>query len=98
MREEDVAMLLNDMAELYGYVFRGYSGASFKRRIQRVFDLGKAPSFAEFRYRIQHDPDYFSHVVEQITVNVTEMLRDPFFYKIIPEKVLPVLATHPFIR
>lgn len=98
MRDEEVALLLNDMAELYGYDFSGYSGASFKRRIQRVFDLGKAPSFAEFRYRIQHDRDYFSHVVEEITVNVTEMLRDPFFYKIIREKVLPVLGTHPFIR
>jgi chemotaxis protein methyltransferase CheR len=44
------------------------------------------------------DRDYFKRFVEEITVNVTEMFRDPLFYKTIREQVLPQLATKPFIR
>jgi chemotaxis protein methyltransferase CheR len=36
--------------------------------------------------------------VEEMTVNVTEMFRDPMLYKVLRENILPILATHPFIR
>ncbi|MGQ3089143.1 CheR family methyltransferase, partial [Flavobacterium sp.] len=42
--------------------------------------------------------EYFKRMVEEITVNVTEMFRDPLFYKVLRTEVLPVLATKPFIR
>jgi len=60
--------------------------------------MERFPSFAEFRYRIKNDPVYFKHFVEELTVNVTSMLRDPAFYKTIRQYILPVLATYPFIR
>lgn len=60
--------------------------------------IDKLPSFAELFYKIKNEPDYIPHVVEEITVNVTEMFRDPSVFKIIREEVLPILATHPFIR
>lgn len=91
-------LLLDDMLQLYGYDFTGYSRASLRRRIHRIMINDKLPSFAEFRYRIRNDKQYFSHTVEEISVNVTEMLRDPSFYKALIEKVLPVLSTYPFIR
>ncbi len=55
-------------------------------------------NISKLRSLIVQNPDYFRHLVEEITVNVTEMLRDPVFYKTIREEVLPVLATYPFIR
>jgi chemotaxis protein methyltransferase CheR len=69
-----------------------------QRRIERLFTTDKFPSFAEFRYRLQNDSQYFRRFVEEITVNVTEMLRDPSFYRAIRTTILPILATHPFIR
>jgi chemotaxis protein methyltransferase CheR len=45
-----------------------------------------------------NDPEYLRRLVEELTVNVTEMLRDPPFYKALREEVIPVLATYPFIR
>lgn len=98
VRDEELELLLDDMLQLYGYDFTEYSKASLRRRIQRIIVNDKLPSFAELRYRIRNDQGYFSHAVEEISVNVTEMLRDPFFYKTIIEKVIPVLATYPFIR
>lgn len=96
--DEQVEMLISDVLEQYGYDFTGYSRASFKRRVIRLFGLDKHVSFAEFRYKITHDSIYFRRFVEQITVNVTEMFRDPGFYKALRMKVMPNLATYPFIR
>lgn len=98
INEKELDLLLDEMLSLYGYDFTGYSKASLRRRIQRLIINDKLTSFAEFRYRIVNDESYFSHALEEISVNVTEMLRDPTFYKTIIEKVIPVLATYPFIR
>lgn len=86
------------MLNLYGYDFTSYSKASLKRRLDRVYSLYNFGSFSDFFERIKSDPDFFKVLVEEVTVNVTEMLRDPAFYKIIRETVLPDLATYPFIR
>src|SRR6202000_3213477 len=91
-------LLLNDLFERYGYDFTEYSKASLLRRVQRLFTMDKFPSFAEFRYRLQNDSHYFRRFVEEITVNVTEMLRDPSFYRTLRSNILPVLETYPFIR
>jgi chemotaxis protein methyltransferase CheR len=96
--DEQVETLIGDVLEQYGYDFTGYSRASLKRRLIRLYALDKQVSFAEFRYKIGSDGIYFRRFVEQITVNVTEMFRDPGFYKALRSKVLPNLATYPFIR
>jgi len=98
MTDHEINILLNDLVEVYGYDFNDYSKASLKRRIQRLFTLDRFPSFAEFRYRIRRDDVYLKRFVEEITVNVTEMFRDPEFYKVVRKQVLPTLATYPLIR
>jgi chemotaxis protein methyltransferase CheR len=95
---EELEILLHDLFTRYGYDFTEYSKASLQRRVQRLFMADKFPSFAEFRYRLKHDSQYFRRFVEEITVNVTEMLRDPGFYQAIRTTILPILATYPFIR
>lgn len=96
--EDELEILLNDLLEVYRYDFTDYSRASLKRRISRVLRLDKFPSFAEFRYKVRTDPEYFKRFVEQITVNVTEMFRDPSFYKFLRSEILPILSTYPLIR
>ena len=98
IQDEDLKVLLNDLLELHGYDFTDYSKASLKRRITRLFSIDRFPSFAEFRYRLKHDPIYVRRFIEQVTVPVTEMFRDPGFYQVLRDEVLPVLGTYPFIR
>ncbi|WP_421945644.1 CheR family methyltransferase [Pedobacter sp.] len=95
---EQVELLLNDVLEVYGYDFLEYSHASIKRRISRLYALDNFVSFAEFRYTVKSDKKYFKRFLEEITVNVTEMFRDPSFYKALRNDVLPALGTYPFIR
>jgi chemotaxis protein methyltransferase CheR len=98
VKDEEIEVLLNDMLEVYGYDFTDYSRASMKRRINRIYVMDKFVNFTELRYRLRSDKNYFTRFVEEITVNVTEMFRDPSFYKTIRQQVIPVLATNPFIR
>jgi chemotaxis protein methyltransferase CheR len=98
IKDDEVDILLNDILELYGYDFTQYSKASIKRRINRICLLDKFASFAELRYQLKNHPSYLQRFVQEITVNVTEMFRDPQFYKVLREEILPHLGTYPFIR
>ncbi|MCE7038856.1 protein-glutamate O-methyltransferase CheR [Dyadobacter sp. CY312] len=98
IEDDEIELLLTDLFDIHGYDFTSYSRASLKRRVNRLYSLDKFPSFAELRYRVKADTNYLKRFVEEITVNVTEMFRDPTFYLSLRTDVLPVLATKPFIR
>ncbi len=98
INDEELDMLLNELASIYGYDFTNYARTSLKRRVNRLLLLDRFPSFAELLFRVKSDEAYLNHFIEEITVNVTEMFRDPSVFKTIREKILPVLGTHPLIR
>jgi chemotaxis protein methyltransferase CheR len=98
IKEEELDILITALFDNYGYDFSNYARASLKRRVNRVIVIDRFPSFAELLYKVKTDAAYCNHVVQQLTVNVTEMFRDPTVFKTIREQLLPVLATHPFIR
>ncbi len=95
---EELELLLEDVLEIHGYDFTDYSRASLLRRVTRLMRLDNFPSFAELRFRIRDDASYLKRFVEEITVNVTEMFRDPDFYRVLKEQVFPQLFAKPFIR
>lgn len=93
---------LNDILYLihhtYGYDFRDYSKASIKRRVLRCMDMSSLKTAYELKFRLANDPEYFKWFLEVMTVNVTEMFRDPEFYMELREKVFPTLASYPIIK
>ncbi|RMZ59851.1 protein-glutamate O-methyltransferase CheR [Chryseobacterium nematophagum] len=98
IKDDEVELLINDVDELYGYDFSQYSRASFKRRINRLCLIDRLTSFVELRHKILHDKEYLKRFIEEITVNVTEMFRDPLFFKRLRDEILPQLGTYPLIR
>ena len=98
IKEEELDLLVNELTETYGYDFANYARASLKRRVDRLLVIDRFPSFAELLYRIKNDADYLQHLVQELTVNVSEMFRDPALFKSIRENVLPQLASQPLIR
>ncbi len=97
IKDEELEELIETIQHIYGYDFSGYARASFKRRVNRLLILDNIPSFAELIYKIRTDGIYFSKVVEELSVNVTEMFRDPHMYKKLRE-ILPALIVKPVIR
>ncbi|RRJ91080.1 CheR family methyltransferase [Flavobacterium macacae] len=98
IEDRQLEILVNDVFEYYGFDFSGYSRASLKRRVDRIYQLDGFQNFYDFLTRVKTDTGYFKRMVEEITVNVTEMFRDPHFYKVLREEILPQLGTKPFIR
>ncbi|TDW51901.1 chemotaxis protein methyltransferase CheR [Flavobacterium sp. 270] len=97
---EDIELetLINEVYEYYGFDFGSYSRASLKRRVNRVFHLDGFKDFTEFLSRVRTDAEYYKRMVDEITVNVTEMFRDPSFYSVLRKDILPLLGPKPFIR
>jgi chemotaxis protein methyltransferase CheR len=93
----EIDELVNLVKKIHGFDFSGYSKASLRRRIVRIMQL-KRLEFYDLKHMLVNDTAFFQHFLEEVTVNVTEMFRDPFFYKAINDQVLPYLSTYQNIK
>ncbi|MBX0332411.1 protein-glutamate O-methyltransferase CheR [Pontibacter sp. HSC-14F20] len=96
--ELEVEALIKEIHTQYGYDFSGYARASVYRRIKRFLGQKHLHSIDELRKFLFTDSFFFENFLQEITVNVTEMFRDPTFYKSLRDNVLPILSTYPFIK
>ncbi|MBI3418800.1 MAG: protein-glutamate O-methyltransferase CheR [Proteobacteria bacterium] len=94
----EIDMLLAGIRRRYGYDFTNYAQASLKRRLTRAREKANLPHFTALLDHLFHDERYFDEFLRQMSVTVTEMFRDPLFYKAAREKVVPVLKTFPFAK
>ncbi|WP_410220158.1 CheR family methyltransferase [Pedobacter sp.] len=90
---ELISLVLN----VHGFDFNNYSEASLKRRIVRLMIL-KGYTFFELCNELINRTDFFQEFLVEVTVNVTEMFRDPGFYKVINKIVIPYLSTYQHIK
>ncbi|MCU0449529.1 MAG: protein-glutamate O-methyltransferase CheR [Bernardetiaceae bacterium] len=91
----DIRKLTDLIRQKYGYEFKDYAMSSFKRRIRRVLDLYKYKTVDKLVSVLDSNPDFFEEFISEITVNVTEMFRDPTFWKVLREQVVPnILLNH----
>lgn len=77
--------------ENFSYDFTNYALSSFKRRLLRVMELYKFSTADEIISRLQKEPDFHKTLLVEITVNVTEMFRDPSLWRILRDQVIPNL-------
>lgn len=94
----EIRLLLEAIYQLYGYDFRSYSPASMRRRVMHRLTMSGFSTVLEMTDRVLRDRQFFVTLLNDLTVNVTEMFRDPEFYKAFREEVVPVLKTFPFIK
>lgn len=93
-----IGLLLEAIYEQYGYDFRGYSQAHIRRRIRNRMLLSGMKDVAQLHDRVKRDKAFTALLLQDFSITVTEMFRDPEFYKVLREQVVPVLRTYPFIR
>ena len=90
--------LLESIRFVYGYDFTEYSEGSIGRRIAHFMENRKITGVDELARTVLRDDELFEQFVQEVTVTVTEMFRDPRFFKSLREKVRARLATYPLIR
>lgn len=84
--------------EHLGYDFRHYSDASRNRRLARFVDKYSLGTISAAQGRVLRDKTLLPDFLSAMTVNVTEMFRDPEVFRTIRTDVIPRLATYPRIR
>lgn len=94
----ELKLLIEAIWQKYGYDFRMYAMASFKRRILRVLVKYGFSSISDLLHKTLTEPDFFALLLNELTVTVTEMFRDPHVYKSLREQVFPYLKTYPEIK
>src|SRR6267154_1216617 len=90
--------LLGSIRFLYGYDFTDYAESSVKRRIIHFMNTRGLSTFDNLGKLLLKDERIFEEFVQELSITVTEMFRDPSFYKSVREKVLKRLATYPVVR
>ncbi|MGC4101139.1 CheR family methyltransferase [Ferruginibacter sp.] len=90
--------LLESIRFVYGYDFTDYAEASVKRRITQFMTTRKIPALEKLGKMILQDEKIFEEFIQEVSVTVTEMFRDPIFYKSLRDNVMKRLATYPFIK
>lgn len=96
--EIELRLLLEAIYAKYQYDFRDYSLASVKRRLNQARELFGCSSFSALQEKALHDETMLPRLLSFLTVQVSEMFRDPSYFLAVREKVVPILKTYPSLR
>ena len=95
---EQLDKILTVVDRRFGYNFSGYARASVRRRVLGFMNRSAIRTCGELEFLLLNDEGCFPRFLQYLTVTVTEMFRDPGFYKALREDVIPQLASYPFIK
>jgi chemotaxis protein methyltransferase CheR len=96
--ELEIRLVLEAIHAKYGYDFRDYASDSMQRRVQAVLAKSGVAHFGELQHRLLTEPAFFASLLGGLTVQLSEMFRDPRFYRAFRERVIPVLRTYPQLK
>ncbi len=94
----ELGLLLEAVYQKYQHDFRHYALASLRRRISQAMDHFGVKSLSQLQDRVLREPATFAEMLQYFTVQVSEMFRDPSYFLALRDKVVPMLATYPFVK
>ncbi|MCJ2181614.1 protein-glutamate O-methyltransferase CheR [Novosphingobium sp. 1949] len=98
VEEIELDLLVEAIWRRYQYDFREYSRTSVLRRLQRAqVHFGHA-NLAGLLERVLHQPECLPELIGFMTIQVSDMFRDPEYFRAIRERVIPHLRTWPSIK
>jgi len=94
----ELRLLVDAIYLKYHYDFRGYAQASLKRRLGAAMAKFGCRTLSQLQDRVLHEPETFPALLDFLTVQVSEMFRDPGYFKSLREQVVPLLRTWPSLK
>jgi len=91
-------LLIDAIFHRYHYDFRGYAQASLKRRLASALVQFDCKTLSQLQDRVLHEPTVFPALLEYLTVQVSDMFRDPSYFLALRTEVVPLLRTYPSLR
>lgn len=98
IEEIELRLLLEAIDARYGYDLRGYNVESMRRRVQGALAKSGLEHCAALQHKLLHDPEFFSQLLDDLTVHVSELFRNPHVYRVFRERIVPVLRSYPLLR
>ena len=94
----EIDLLLEAIYRKYSYDFRHHARASIRRRVQAALTSFGVDRVSLLQDRILRDPTAFTALLRQLTVPVSDMFRDPSYFRALAEHVAPMLATYASLK
>jgi chemotaxis protein methyltransferase CheR len=94
----ELRLLLEAIYLRFHYDFREYSMSSLRRRVSQAMIQLNCPSVSRLQEKLLHDADAFPALLQYMTVQVSDMFRDPSYWRSMRQLVLPVLGTYPSLK
>ncbi|MGE4336669.1 MAG: protein-glutamate O-methyltransferase CheR [Pigmentiphaga sp.] len=94
--EQDV--LLEAIYRRYHYDFRGYAPSSIKRGLRAALGSFGCKTLSQLQDRVLHEPSVFAALLGYLTVQVSELFRDPEYFLALRREVVPLLRTYPSLK
>ncbi|WP_245409546.1 CheR family methyltransferase [Allosphingosinicella vermicomposti] len=94
----ETELLLEAIRQRYHYDFRGYSRGSLQRRLERARQHFGCASLSALQDRMLRDAGMFWQLMGYLTIQVSEMFRDPAYFRALREHVVPHLRTFPSLK
>ncbi|WP_274630982.1 CheR family methyltransferase [Arvimicrobium flavum] len=94
----EIRLLLEALFLKYHYDFRNYAMASIKRRLRQAREQLGFATFSAMQESLLHDASLLPRLLRFLTVQVSEMFRDPSYFRAIRERVVPHLRTYPSLK
>jgi chemotaxis protein methyltransferase CheR len=94
----ELKLLLEAIYQRYHYDFRQYAMSSLRRRVRHAMARFGCAQVSELQHRLLHEPELFAQAMPFFTVQVSEMFRDPDYFRVLREQAVPVLRTYPSIK
>jgi chemotaxis protein methyltransferase CheR len=96
--EFELKLLLDAIYQRYQYDFRQYSPASVRRRVAQALPALECRSLSALQDRVLHDPSAFPTLLQFLTVQVSDLFRDPIYFRVLRDQIVPVLRTYPSLK
>jgi len=94
----EMQLLLDAIYLKYHCDFRGYAGSSLKRRLTTALGRFECSTLSQLQDKVLHDATVFPALMDYLTVQVSEMFRDPTYFLSLRQKVVPLLRTYPSLK
>jgi len=94
----EIQLLLEALYQRFHYDFRNYAQASIKRRLKQAREQMGFASFSALQESLLHDPAMLPRLLGYLTVQVSELFRDPSYFRAVREKIVPHLRTYPSLK
>jgi chemotaxis protein methyltransferase CheR len=72
--------------------------ASLRRRLAQACEHLACSTISRLQERVLHEPETFAELLQYLTIQVSDMYRDPEFFRAVRTQIVPILKTYPSVK